>query len=173
MIPANCILLGKITKVRGFEGAVTVKTELNLSENIPLSEPVFLEIEGRPVPFFIEYTESLRPGLMNIKFEDYNRSEKVQEFVGCNVFIALDTEKEKNREDGLGKLTGYEVYSDQGEAVGIISEIIYNPGQVLLEVTSVMGRKILIPLHEDLVSEINDDLKTITMVIPEGLTEIN
>lgn len=171
-MPANCILLGKITKVRGFEGAVTVKTELNLSDNIPLSEPVFLEIEGRPVPFFIEYTESLRLGLLNIKFEDYNGSEKVREFVGCNVFFTSDSEKGK-REDDLGLLAGYEVYSDQGEAVGTITEIIYNPGQVLLEVTSGKGKKILLPLHEDLVSEMNDDLKTITMVIPEGLTDIN
>jgi 16S rRNA processing protein RimM len=172
MIPANCILLGKITKVHGFEGAVTVKTELNLSENIPRGEPVFLEIEGRPVPFFVEETYSPRPGILNIKFEDYNGSDKVKEFVGCNVFITSDTGMEE-KEDDLSILKGYEVISDHGEVVGKISEFIQNPGQILLEVVSEKGKKILLPLHEDLVCDINYDQKTITMVIPEGLTDIN
>jgi 16S rRNA processing protein RimM len=172
MIPANCILLGKITKVHGFEGAVTVKTELNLSENIPHGEPVFLEIEGRPVPFFVEDCFFPRPGLLTIKFEDYNSSDKVKEFVGCTVFIASDSEITETDED-IDMLRGYEVFSDQGTDVGKISEIIKNPGQILLEVVSQNGNIILIPLHEDLVTMINDDMKTITMIIPEGLIDIN
>jgi 16S rRNA processing protein RimM len=172
MIPANCILLGKITKVHGFEGAVTVKTELNLSENIPQGEPVFLEIEGRPVPFFIEDTFSSRPGIINLKFEDYNSSERVKEFVGCRVFISGNPSIDKKDEE-LSDLIGYTVISETGDPVGIINKVIPNPGQVLLELTSVKGKNLLIPLHEDLVNEINTDQKIITMVIPEGLTDIN
>jgi 16S rRNA processing protein RimM len=172
MIPANCILLGKITKVHGFEGAVTVKTELNLSENIPQGEPVFLEIDGRPVPFFIEDAFSLRAGIINLKFEDYNSSEKVKEFVGCSVFIKGNSATDKKDEE-LSDLIGYTVLSDIGDPVGIIIKVIPNPGQVLLELTSPEGRSLLIPLHEDLVNEINSEQKIITMVIPDGLTEIN
>lgn len=172
MIPANCILLGKITKVHGFEGAVTVKTELNLSENIPLGEPVFLEVEGRPVPFFVEDTYSTRPGIINFKFDDYDTAEKVKEFVGCRVFITGNPETDK-KDESLSALIGYTVLSESGDHVGIINEVIPNPGQVLLELTSAKGKKLLIPLHEDLVSEINPDGKTITMVIPDGLIDIN
>jgi 16S rRNA processing protein RimM len=172
MIPANCILLGKITKVHGFEGAVTVKIQLNLPEDIPAGEPVFLEIEGRPVPFFIEENFSSRPGLLVIKFENYDNSEKVKEFVGCNVFITSLSAPGETEED-LGIIDGYEVISDTGEIVGKISEIIRNPRQILLEVISVNNRKIFIPLHEDLIREINKKLQTITMVIPAGLDEIN
>ena len=53
----NEILLGRITKVSGYEGAVTVKLERIFSENLPHMESVFLEIEGRPVPFFISDSE--------------------------------------------------------------------------------------------------------------------
>jgi len=172
MIPANCILLGKITKVHGYEGAVTVKTDVNLSENIPQGEPVFLEIEGRPVPFFIEDTFSSRTGIINIKFEDYDNPEKVKEFVGCSVFITADTSFDKNDEN-LSELIGYTVFSDRGDSVGVINEVIPNPGQILLGLTSAIGKKLLIPLHEDLVRSVDSDTKTITMIIPEGLTEIN
>jgi 16S rRNA processing protein RimM len=172
MSPSNLILLGTITKVHGFEGAVTVKTEINLSENIPRGEPVFLQIEGRPVPFFIEYTDTVRPGQLILKFEDYNSDEKVREFVGCDVLISHEAASEENRED-LSNLLGFTIISDIGDLVGVISEIIPNPGQVLLEVTSPEGRKLLIPLHEDLIRLINNDVKTLTMIIPEGLTGIN
>jgi len=165
-------LLGKITKVHGFEGAVTVKTELNLSENIPLGEPVFLQIEGRPVPFFVEDCFTSRPGLITIKFEDYDQSEKVKEFVGCNIFITGKSATDKKNED-LSDMLGYTVLSETGDSVGIINTVIANPGQYLLEITSAKGKKILIPLHEDLVTMINDDMKTITLIIPDGLTEIN
>ena len=171
MIPANCILLGKITKVHGFEGAVTVKTEKNLSENIPQGEPVFLEIEGRPVPFFVEDCFASRQGILNIKFEDYNSTEKVKEFVGCSVFITGKTADKK--EEDLSDLIGYTVLREAGEPVGIINKVIPNPGQVLLELISTKGKSLLIPLHENLVNEINSEHKTITMVIPEGLTDIN
>jgi 16S rRNA processing protein RimM len=172
MKPANCIILGKITKVHGFEGAVTVKTEINLSENIPHGEPVFIEIDGRPVPFFVEDTDSPRPGIINIKFDDYNSSEMVKEFVGCNVLLSGLTATDNIDED-LSELPGFTVLSVEGDIIGIISKIIPNPGQLLLEITSPKGKTLLIPLHEDLISDINNDRKTITMVIPEGLTEIN
>ena len=44
---------GKITKISGFEGAVTVRPERDFSGKIPETESVFLEIDGRAVPFFL------------------------------------------------------------------------------------------------------------------------
>jgi 16S rRNA processing protein RimM len=172
MIPPDCILLGKISKVHGFEGAVTVKTELNLSEDIPAGEPVFLEIEGRPVPFFVEDNYRSRPGILTIKFEDYDSSDRVKEFVGCSVFIPSDSDIKKIDTDGIN-IISYKVFSDTGKIVGTISDIIYNPGQVLLELTSGTGKKILVPFHDDLVREIDDNRQIIKMVFPEGLMEIN
>src|SRR5664280_1681218 len=50
------ILLGKIIKLSGYEGAVAVKLEKIFTENIPQMESIFLEIEGKLVPFFISGT---------------------------------------------------------------------------------------------------------------------
>ena len=38
MAQTNNILLGKITKIHGHDGAVAVRLEKNFSENIPLME---------------------------------------------------------------------------------------------------------------------------------------
>ena len=70
------ILLGRITKVSGYEGAVAVKLEKIFTENIPQMESVFLEIEGRPVPFFISDIEYSGADILKLSFEGYDSLKK-------------------------------------------------------------------------------------------------
>ena len=81
------ILLGRITKLSGYEGAVTVKLEKIFPENILPDESVFLEIEGRPVPFFISDYEYTGADILKLSFEGYDTIEKITEFIGCRIFL--------------------------------------------------------------------------------------
>jgi 16S rRNA processing protein RimM len=166
------ILLGRITKVHGYEGAVTVKLEKIFSENIPLMESVFLEIEGRPVPFFISDSEYSGAGILKLKFEGYNSIEKISEFAGCRVFLTTGIPVENNSDDILS-LIGYNVFVNGDILLGIISGVITNPGQWLLNVLSLKRKEILIPFHEDFIVSIDRERKNLVMDIPDGLTEIN
>jgi 16S rRNA processing protein RimM len=172
MDPGNNILLGKITGVHGKDGTVTVKVIKDFSEDIPELESVFLEIEGIPVPFFIEYIELINPGTIHIKFEDYDNISKVSEFTGSSVLIPNRADFNNNRKEGQA-LTGYKVFSDSNNSVGIIEEIIQNPGQWLFKVRSGEKDYILVPVHEDLIVEINHENRIVRMIIPDGLTDIN
>lgn len=166
------ILLGQIIKTNGFEGSVVVKLEKRFIENIPEMESVFLETDGRPVPFFIEWSEYTGSDILRLKFDGYDSLQKVEEFRGCKVFLT-DIFEEVQPEDDYQILTGFSVFDRGEKKIGVIKEIIVNPGQVLLSVESPQGNEILIPMHEDLIVGINDAGKTITMDIPEGLIEIN
>lgn len=168
----NDILLGQITKVNGFEGAVTVKLEKNFSENVPEMESVFLEIEGRPVPFFISDSEYSGANILKLKFEGYDSIEKVREFIGCKVFLTTGIPA-KNDSDDIQSLIGYQVLIQGDELLGSINKVILNPGQLLLEVLSTENKEILIPFHEHFISSIDKKRKIIVMDIPEGLIEIN
>jgi len=168
----NEILLGRITKVSGFEGAVTVKLEKSFSENIPQMESVFLEIEGRPVPFFISYSEYSGADILKLKFKDYDSIEKVSEFTGCRVFLTTSITAE-NKTDNNHSLKGYKVLIHGVELLGIVTEVIQNPGQLLLNILSAGNKDILIPFHEDFIVKIDKKKKIIYMDVPEGLTEIN
>jgi 16S rRNA processing protein RimM len=168
----DTILIGQITKVSGFEGAVTVKTERFFSGKIPESGPVFIEFEGRPVPFFVEYSELLNDGLFRIKFEDYNSVDKIKEFIGCSLSIQTTSGKDSNK-SASGDLTGFILESDKGKTIGKIFEVSENPGQYLLKVIDEAGKECLVPLHEDLILSIDPDGKKIIMTLPEGLTDLN
>ena len=166
------ILLGKITKIHGYEGAVIIRLERNFSDNIPEMESVFIETDGKPVPFFIDYFEQPDPLSLRLKFSDYNSTGKVKEFIGCNLYFTKETISVFSDENPLN-LVEYKVFSDKDISVGTITEIIENPGQLLLKIISGTGKNILLPLHEDLIREIDSENKIIRMIIPDGISDIN
>jgi 16S rRNA processing protein RimM len=166
------ILLGRITKVSGYEGAVTVKLERYFSGKIPQIESVFLEIEGRPVPFFISGSDYSGGDILKLKFEGYDSSDKVGEFTGCRIFLTTNIGSDDTIED-FQSLAGYTVMTRDKKLLGTVTEVIQNRGQWLLNISSPAGKEILVPLHEHFVVKIDNRKMIVVMDIPDGLTEIN
>jgi 16S rRNA processing protein RimM len=166
------ILIGQITKTSGFEGTVIVRLEKKFIENIPEPESVFLEVEGRPVPFFISSLEYSGGDILKLSFTGYDSPDKVSEFRGCSVFLTSGS-REEAEDPGLMLLTGYSVFDNEGKPVGTVREVISNPGQFLLDIETAVGKQVLVPFHEDLIVSIDKRRKKIVMDLPEGLREIN
>jgi len=166
------ILLGKIIKSYGFDGALTIKTETGFEGNIPEMESVFLETDGKLVPFLVSSYEFVDNSLIRVTFDGYDSLGKVRGFIGSKVFLtsAIKTE---DPEDDLNRFKGYRISTTCNDHLGTISEIIENPGQILLDVQTPRDEKILIPFHQDLIVRIDKRRKVITMDLPEGLMEIN
>jgi 16S rRNA processing protein RimM len=166
------ILLGHILKAYGFDGTVTVKIDEAFKTKIPEMESVFLEIDGRPVPFFISESEITGTEIIRLKFRGYDSFEKINEFTGCRVLLA---KAGTGRRKGLNSssLTGFTVFLPGNRLIGTVTDILENPGQILLILKSANEDEILIPFHEDLIISIDKKKQFIVMELPEGLTEIN
>jgi len=166
------ILLGRISRASGYNGSVSVRLEKSFFDNIPEMEWVFLELDGKPVPFFIFSTEYSGGDILKIRFKGYDSYEKVSEFAGCRIY--LTTISEDNKTSGnTESITGFKVISGNKSLIGTVMEIIQNPGHDLLKILSPEGKEILIPFHEDFILNASDKKKTIMVDLPEGLTEIN
>ena len=168
----NHILLGRITKIHGYEGTVTVKLEKTFSENIPEMESVFLEIEGRPVPFFISWSEYAGADILRLKFDGYDSIDKISEFTGCRVYLTSGPEDIILSGD-IESIKGYKVVLQDKKHLGTITEVIQNPGQWLIKILSPDNKEILVPLHEHFILKVDTRRQTLIMNLPEGLTEIN
>jgi len=166
------ILLGRILKADGFGGSVTIKLEEAFREKIPGMESVFLEIEGKPVPFFISESESTGNDILRLKFDDYDSIEKINEYIGCKVYLTSAT-KGKSKVLNSSGFSGFTVFLPGNKLLGEVTDLIENPGQILLILKSPAGKEILVPFHEDLIISIDKRKKLIQMDLPEGLTEIN
>ena len=168
----NEILLGRITKTSGYEGVVTIKLEKNFSEKLPHIESVFLEIEGRPVPFFIEDSEYSGADILKLKFEGLGSDEQAGEFIVCRVYLTSAIQ-DSNKDEDVVSLDGYRVFIGDNYLLGSVKEVIRNPGQWLLNVRSEENREILIPFHDHFIVSIDDGRKILVMDLPEGLIDLN
>ena len=111
------ILLGRITKISGYEGAVAVKLEKNFIDNIPRLEAVFLEIDGRPVPFFVSDYEYNGADILKLSFSGYDSIEKIGEFTGCRVYLTTGKPDSRQADDILS-LIGYKVLNTDETVLG-------------------------------------------------------
>jgi 16S rRNA processing protein RimM len=165
-------LLGKIIKVHGFDGTVIVKLEQDFKEGISKPESVFLEIDGKPVPFLVSGFQDTGGNIIRLRFDGYDSAEKMGEFTGCKVFLTSG-KTGKDTDSDLTDLRDYKLYLADDSLLGTVIEVINSPGQWLLSIRSKEGKEILIPFHEDLIIGIDERKKIIRMDLPEGLTEVN
>ena len=166
------ILLGKITKVNVHHGTITIKVTPPFIDDIPDMESVFIETNGRPVPFFIAGSYFHGNDLLSLKLTDYDTADKLNEFKGCRVFLTSGDALQPHSND-YEELTGFSVFDENENKIGIVSGIIQNPQQWLFNILSMEKKEILLPVHEDLILRIDNTKKIIIVKIPEGLLEIN
>ncbi len=160
--------LGRITKTYGYEGAVVVRSESGITGEPEQGEPVFVVIDGIPVPFFTREAFSPTPDTLVISFDDYLTTESVAALKGCEVRTA----GEPGADDEMSELTGYTVTDANSSLTGVITSVIRNPGQ-LLAVVNTAGGEIYVPLHPDLILSVDQEKKLIEMSLPEGLAGLN
>ena len=137
-----------------------------IPEDIDLQEPVFIEFDGLPVPF---YFESFTPkgnnralvqltGVCNLKDAD--------ELAGADVYA--DYFEEDQEED----FTGWTVRDQDGREVGSVSAFEDIPGNTCLWVQRADGQEILLPLHQDLVLGVDENKHILTLTIPDGILDL-
>lgn len=164
--------IGRITKVKGYERSVTVVLEGSFTEEITGKKPVFLETEGRPVPFFVTWADYRGGNIIRLNLDGCESLENIDDLKGCRVLLE-PADKEADRDKDLKKLNGFRIITPDKSLEAVIRGIIDNPGQLLIKAQTKDGKELLIPLHEDLIVSKDKKRKLIIMKLPEGLAEIN
>lgn len=165
-------LIGALVKLHGFKGNYVLVSESAISEKIKKWESVFLEIEGLLVPFFISYISITSETSAIIGFEDIDSPEIAQEFVSSNVYQLSKLVGTRKKDTVTDHLTGYTVIDKNVGVIGTIDQILdYN--QNLLLSLKKGKQEILIPVHEEIIVNVNHKKKEITIDAPEGLLDIN
>ncbi|MHB1277757.1 MAG: ribosome maturation factor RimM [Bacteroidia bacterium] len=81
----DCRLIGRIGKPHGHAGAVKLELLPDLETDLNINEPVFLIIEGKPVPFYMEEcNEAAHPPILH--FEDLKSIDQARKLTGFEVF---------------------------------------------------------------------------------------
>ena len=150
----------KVLKSWGSAGEVVLSLDGEDTLDWESQEPVFIEFDGLPVPFFIEKAQPKGNRLI-VKFEDVDTLAAAEELVGR---IARTAGQEDEEDDSV---VGMQVRDARTRRlIGTVVDFSDFGGNTLITVESVHG-EVMLPLHEDLIVSIHDDV--LTLDIPEGL----
>lgn len=163
--------IGHISRVHGNDGKVYVHLDVDDPEPYLELESVFLDLENKPVPFFVEYTRFTPNGLL-VKFEDIDDREEASRFVGAGLMLPLDALPELS--DGkfyFHELIGTTLMDQHDQEIGKVDLIYDQTSQILLGVIR-NGREILIPMADEFKPDLNRENRILRMKIPDGLLDI-
>lgn len=161
--------IGYISKTHGLKGHVT----LRLKEDIFIDEEkitsIFLDINGSQVPYFVEEIKLVNQGYL-VKFEGIDAIELSKKLIGKTAYCLEDFITED--EESLKYFIGYTVIDSKHGNIGTIVDIDDKTENVVITVAHPSGAEIILPFNDDLLNEIDDDLKIIDLNAPEGLIEM-
>ena len=172
MDPENVYWLGTIRKTRGAAGSIVLKLDKKISERFYEMESVFLEIEGLLVPFFINVAESLDQKNILLNFDSVETENQCNDLIGCKVYTEFsDVIIPDKNTSPYNYLKGFTLWDQKYGNVGVITEILFYPDNPVFQVKQDQ-KEIIVPLHEDLIIEIDSHKKLIKVNLPDGLLDL-
>jgi 16S rRNA processing protein RimM len=160
--------IGRISAKHGFKGEVSIAPDdASLINNIKKGNFLFIEFDGKGVPFLIENCSA---GGLVVKLSDIDSEQAAKEIIGASVLLEK-TKVKKSKAPGFDHLTGFSIRDTETDFTALITKIEIYPQGPMLEVLS-MDKTFLIPLVEAWIKEIDEDNRCISMQLPDGLTEI-
>lgn len=164
--------IGQITKPHGLKGEVTMTFDDDIFDRVDCPY-LICDVDGIPVPFFLEEYRFKTDSSALVKFQDIDSSEQAQQLVGSTVYFENKYIEEGGQDEvSLNYFVGFTV-TDRDRKVGVITDIDDQTENWLFVVEHDNGDEILIPAHEEFITDINHKDKIITMELPIGLIELN
>ena len=158
--------IAQVLKSNGRDGELLLSFVGIAPEEIDLEEPVFIEFDGLPVPCYFESFTPRGTSRALVRLTGVHSLADADELAGAAVY-ADDDLYEDEEED----LTGWTVLNADGTRAGTVSAHEDIPGNPCIWVETGHG-EVLVPLHEDLVLEVDEEKQTLRMEIPEGLLDL-
>ncbi|MDE0558819.1 ribosome maturation factor RimM [Algoriphagus sp. NF] len=168
----QCFQLGYVSKVHGLRGEIVVVLDVDFPEDYEDLEHIFLERNGRLVPYFLEHFVLQASNKALAKIEELDRIEQVEELVGSEVYLPLSELPELDEDQYyFHELIGFEVEDEVHGSLGQVQTIYDLDTQELIGVIH-QEKEVLIPIQEGIIIKVDKAAKKVFCRLPEGLLDI-
>lgn len=166
--------VGVLGRKHGTRGEVRVMLSQNIidaEDDIP--DCLFIEIDGLPVPYFVSEWKERGIDALVIKFDDIDSDREVSSLTGCKVYAQTSDLEAAGIVDSTQKLRGYKLINEHREPIGVVDYIDDLGTHQLIYITTAQQREVIVPFHEDLILDLDEEKHMLQMTIPEGLLTLN
>ena len=160
--------IGRLGKSHGVRGEVSFLFDDDVFDRID-ADYLILDIDGILVPFFIEEYRFRSDTTALMKFEGIDSQERARELTGCDVYFPRNLATSDDDSISWSAIVGFDIIdASTDKSVGRIASI----DDSTLNILFCLEDGHLIPASEDLITQIDQQARTITMHLPAGLLDL-
>ena len=164
----NIYQIGRLGKTHGVRGEISFLFDDDVFDRVD-ADYLILKVDGIFVPFFIEEYRFKSDSNAIIKFEDIDTQERARELTGADVYFPRSLAENDDENLSWPVLVGFDIIeASNGRTIGRIASVDDSTLNILFCLDD--GR--LIPASENLITAIDQQTRTLTMHIPEGLFDL-
>lgn len=176
--PDDVGAIGRVVKTHGIHGELVFAADSDaIADAIAPQTCLIFDIDGILTPFFVKTVRRRGAESLLLSFDGYGSQEEAAFFASRQAYMnadAIPEDEDKIDEDADGfyaaQLIGFKaIDGDNGRLIGTISDIDDQTINVLFIVDCPDGDTALIPVADELISEINVKEKKIIFDLPVGL----
>ena len=161
--------VGQIVNTFGIKGFVKVNPWVNDVTRFEKLKKVYIKIRNEHKELEIEEVKYHKNQVL-LKFKGIDTIEQAEFF--RNAIIEIDRENAIPLEKGeyfIADLLESEVFTDEGEKLGILDDIYNTGSKDIYVVKNELGKTILLPGINDVIKEVDVENKTIIVHLLKGL----
>lgn len=163
-------VLGTVIRSHGLKGSIKINIHTAGLLPIERDEPVFILLQGGPVPFFVEECSASSHDTWTMKIADVDTLNLAERLVGKQLFI--ETSKLVGViVDEADELVGYSVTDAEKGPIGVVTGVMETAQHPILEIDN-NGTQILVPWVDAIVKAIDDERRNIMIEAPDGLIDL-
>jgi len=160
--------IGTLARPHGVSGELRMNINPTFAESIEPGIPLFVEIDGQRVPFFIEQLTITGDDTGILKLSYIDSLEEARKFTGRKLFISPDEGDTSFEEGSLYELTGYTLTDEKAGVLGVIHGVIDSTMNPLFEVK--VGEEIhLAPAAAEVIQKVDRKKRIVITRLPDGI----
>lgn len=163
--------VGVISSTHGLKGEVKVFPTTEEPERFRRLKKVFLDTGKEYMPLKVKGVKFFKNQVI-LKFEEFQDINEVEPYRGKDLLVERDQAipLEEN-ENFIVDLIDMDVFSDTGERLGILRDVLQTGANDVYVVETDKGKEILLPAIPSCILEVDVDQARMRVHIPEGLLE--
>lgn len=164
--------IGFTKKTHGASGELKASIEDRFLDAVLENGLVFIGVQGKPVPFFLESVRE--SGDLLLKLEGVDSPDQARALTSCTLYLResdLPAATAASQPPSFKDYKGFTIVEEEGKAIGPILEVVEYPWQEVA-VVAWQEREVMIPLHADLVCSIDKAGRRLVLRLPEGLLDL-
>lgn len=164
--------LGKIAKLHGYKGEVSLFLDVTNPSDYNKLERVFVDVDGVLIPFFVDQLKPKNKGFVAVKFQDVNEEIAAKKLLKKSIYLPEDELAELSDTSFYDhEISGFKVYDQIKGFIGIVDTVIDLTSNPLLRI-EFNTNEILVPIFDGLIKNVDRDKKELHIQAPDGLIDL-